>query len=63
MQEKEKNILQEPDHNYEDAETALLREALNRTYKERFLTLTQFYKMQKTLNKAKITYRNAPDSK
>lgn len=63
MSERNKNIVQEFDAAYEKAETDLLREALNRTHKERFLMLTQLYKIQQTLNKAKITYRNSPDSK
>jgi hypothetical protein len=63
MSEKSKNILQEPDNSYEKAEMDLLREALNRSHKERFLMLTQLYKIQETLKKAKITYRNSPDSK
>ena len=63
MSEKSKNTVQEPATNYEQAEMALLREALHRTHQERFLFLTQLYKIQQTLNKAKITYRNSPDSK
>lgn len=63
MPEKNKNIVQESDAAYEKAETDLLRDGLNRTHKERFLMLTQLYKIQQTLNKAKITYRNSPDSK
>jgi hypothetical protein len=63
MSEKNKNTVQEAATNYEQAEMTLLREALNRTHQERFLFLTQLYKIQQTLNKAKITYRNSPDSK
>lgn len=63
MSEKNKNILQEPDSGYEQAEINLLRDALNRSHKERFLMLTRFYKTQQTLNKAKITHRKFPDSK
>ena len=63
MSEKNKNTVREPATNYDQAETALLRDALNRTHQERFLFLTQLYKIQQTLNKAKITYRNSPDSK
>jgi hypothetical protein len=63
MSEKNKNTVQEAATNYEQAEMTLLREALNRTHQERFLFLTQLYKIQQTLNKAKITYRNFPDSK
>jgi hypothetical protein len=63
MSEKNKNILQEPDDSYEQAEVNLLRDALKRSYKERFLMLTQFYKTQQTLQRAKITHRNFSDSK
>jgi hypothetical protein len=63
MSDKNKNILQDTDSHYEEAEINLLRAALKRTHKERFLTLTQFYKVQQTLKKAKVTYRNSPDSK
>lgn len=63
MSEKNKNSVQESNAAYEKAETDLLREALNRSHKERFLMLTQLYKIQQTLSKAKITYRNSPDSK
>jgi hypothetical protein len=63
MSEKSKNILHETDANYEKAELDLLREALKRTHKERFLMLTQLYKTQQTLKKAKITHQHSPDSK
>jgi len=63
MSENNKNTIRESATNYEHAEMTLLREALTRTHKERFLFLTQLYKIQQTLNKAKITYRNSPDSK
>lgn len=63
MSEKNKNILQEADDNYEKAELDLLRDALNRTHKERFLMLTRLYKVQQTLQKAKITHRNAASDK
>jgi len=63
MSEKNRNILQESDSSYEQAEINLLRDALKRSHKERFLMLTQFYKTQQTLQKAKITHRNAADGK
>jgi hypothetical protein len=63
MSEKNKSTVRESDAVYEKAETDLLREALNRTHKERFLMLTQLYKIQQTLQKAKITHRNSADSK
>ena len=63
MSEKNKNILKESAAAYDKAETDLLREALKRSYKERFLMLTRLYKIQQTLNKAKITYLNPSDGK
>jgi hypothetical protein len=57
MSDKEKNIMQEPQADYEKAEMDLLRDALKRTHKERFLMATTLYKIQLTLNKAKITYK------
>lgn len=56
MAEENKNIDAScPD--YEKAEIDLLREALKRSYKERFLTATRLYKVQQTMKKAKITYK------
>lgn len=52
-----KNTLQDIDEAYETAGTDLLREALSRTYKERFLFATRLYKIQQTINKAKITHK------
>jgi len=63
MSEKDKNIVQESDSFYEKAEMNLLQDALKRTYKERFLMLTRLYKVQQTLQRAKITHRNAPSDK
>ena len=51
------NILNEPTADYEKAEMNLLREALNRSYTERFLMATRLYKIQATLNRAKITHK------
>ncbi len=55
MLPEDKNIVQEPQADYEKAEMDLLRDALRRSYKERFLMTTTLYKVQLTLNKAKIT--------
>ncbi len=63
MSERSNNIVREVDAAYEKAETDLLREALKRTHTERFLMLTQLYKTQQTLKKAKITHQNIPGSK
>lgn len=38
-----------------ESEIALLKEGLNRSYKERFLMATRLYKIQQTMKKAKIT--------
>ena len=51
------NILNEPTVDYEKAATNLLRDALNRSYTERFLMSTRLYKIQATLNRAKITHK------
>lgn len=50
------NLLNEPTANYEKAEMDLLRDALKRTYTERFLFATRLYKIQQTLSKAKLTH-------
>ncbi len=42
---------------YEKAEMDLLRQALKRSYKERFLIATRLYKVGQTMKKAKITYK------
>ena len=34
-----------------------LKEALKRSYKERFLMATRLYKVQQTMNKASITHK------
>ncbi len=57
MLPEDKNIMQEPQADYEKAEMDLLRDALKRSYKERFLMATTLYKIQATLNKAKIVYK------
>lgn len=42
---------------YEKAEIDLLKEALKRSYKERFLITTGLYKIQQTMKKAVITHK------
>jgi len=42
---------------FSDAEIALLKEGLNRTYKERFEMVTRLYKIQQTLKKAKNVHK------
>jgi hypothetical protein len=51
------NVLHDQQPDYEKAEMDLLRDALKRTYKERFLMATRLYKIHLTLNKAIITHR------
>ncbi|MCU0322228.1 MAG: hypothetical protein MUE72_07420 [Chitinophagaceae bacterium] len=46
----------EVDALYEKAEMDLLRDALKRTHKERFLMMTSLMKMNNTFRKAKITF-------
>ena len=46
----------EPVSGYEKAGDDLLREALKRSYKERFLMDTRLYKIQLTKRKAAITH-------
>jgi hypothetical protein len=54
---EESNLAQEPISAYELAENALLKQALQRTHMERFLFATKLYKIQKTIEKAKITHQ------
>ena len=42
---------------FDKAELALLKEGLNRSYKERFEMATLLYKIQKTMSKAAITHK------
>ena len=57
MADENKHIVQEPQPDYEKAEMDLLRDALKRTHKERFLFLMQLIKIQATLQRAKITHK------
>jgi hypothetical protein len=50
------SVLNEQTADYEKASTDLLREALRRSYTERFLMITRLYKIQSTLSSAKITH-------
>lgn len=50
----ENNFLREPDAFYEKAEMDQIRDTLKKSYTERFLMTTRLYKIQQTLNKAKI---------
>lgn len=55
-----KNYLQDPDAFYEKAEIDLLKEALQKTDKERFLTMTRLMKQSMMLTKAKIESSSPP---
>lgn len=48
--EKEKQL-------FDEAEIALLKEGLKRSYKERFEMATRLYKIQITMNKATVTHK------
>ncbi|MFT3948573.1 MAG: hypothetical protein QM763_16540 [Agriterribacter sp.] len=52
-----KNIVHEPVSGYEKAGDSLLKEALKRSYKERFLMATRLYKIHLTMQKAVITHK------
>lgn len=60
---EDKSILHQPQPDYEKAEMDLLRDALKRTYKERFLMATTLYKVQQTMKKAKITHTPSLNNK
>ncbi|NCI48858.1 hypothetical protein GWC95_02920 [Sediminibacterium roseum] len=53
------NILNEPDQNayFEKAELDQLRDALKRTYAERFNMMAELMKMNLMFRKAKITHK------
>jgi hypothetical protein len=53
--ELEKQFLHDPDSFYKKAETDRLKEALKRSYKERFLVMTSLMKMGTMLSNARIT--------
>jgi hypothetical protein len=53
-------FLREPDACYEKAEIDLLREALTKSYTERFLFTTRLYKMGMMMKNAKITHQPFP---
>ncbi len=55
MTAENKNIVNDPQPNYEKAEMDLLRDALKRTHKERFLMMTTLMKMNVMFRNAKIT--------
>jgi hypothetical protein len=54
---KEENVLHEHQPDYQKAEMDQLRDALKRTYKERFLVATRLYKIQQMFKRAVITHQ------
>lgn len=59
MSTENKNIANEPQPDFEKAEMDLLREALKKSYTERFKTMTTLMKMNMMFRQAKITHRSA----
>lgn len=59
MTSQNKNIDNELQPDYEKAEMDLLREALKKSYTERFKTMTTLMKMNMMFRKAKITHKSA----
>ena len=57
MPETKTNEDEQRNADVEKAEMDLLREALKRSYKERFLMATRLYKIQQTMQKAVITHK------
>jgi hypothetical protein len=53
----EELFLREPDSCYDKAETDLLRDALLKTYTERFLMTTRLFKIGMMLKNAKVTHQ------
>ena len=57
MPQTKKDEEEQSNADFEKAEMDLLREALKRSYKERFLMATRLYKIQQTMQKAMITHK------
>lgn len=57
MEKENKHIVQEPQPDYEKAELDLLRDALKRSYTERFQMMTLLMKRSIMFKKAKITHK------
>ena len=56
MPQTKKDEEEQRNADFEKAEMDLLREALKRSYKERFLMATRLYKIQQTMQKAVISH-------
>ncbi|MEO8794249.1 MAG: hypothetical protein ABI390_02220 [Daejeonella sp.] len=57
-----KHIVEEPSADYEKAEMDLLRNALKRSYTERFHMMTNLMKMNMMFRKATVTHKTIPVS-
>ncbi|SDD92851.1 hypothetical protein [Niabella drilacis] len=58
--DEQRSVVQEPAPDYEKAEMDLLRTALKRSYKERFLIMTSLMKGSLMMKRAKITCKRLP---
>lgn len=59
MVNQNKNIANEPHRDFEKAEMDLLREALKKSYTEKFKTMTTLMKMNIMFRQARISHRSA----
>lgn len=59
MSPENKNIANDPKPDFEKAEMDLLREALKKSYTERFKTMTTLMKMSIMFRRARITHQSA----
>jgi len=57
MSDNNHHMMQEPQPDYEKAELDLLRDALRKTYAERFKMMTTLMKMNILFSKAKIIHK------
>ena len=61
MKKEEQNVVNEPNAdyhtNFDAGELSLLKEGLNRSYKERFEFATRLYKIQMTMKGAAISHK------
>jgi len=58
-----RNILQEPQPDYEKLEMDQLRTALKRSDAERFKMMTTLMKMNRMFSRAKVTHKPLPPAK
>ena len=62
MKKQEQNMVNEPSSDYEKAETDLLRDALKRSYEERFHMMTNLMKRSLMFRNAGIRHKPLPSS-